>query len=151
MERIEELLEYETAGDPVSGLKWTRKTTEKIALELGNLNIRISSNTVAKLLKEMGFSLRVNQKKRAVSSVSPQVRDEQIVYINEQRAGFSSRGAMVISVDTKKKELVGHFKNDGQAWSREPVVVKDHDFRSQAEGLAIPYGIYDLRANRGAV
>jgi len=106
---------------------------------------------VAKLLKEMGFSLRVNQKKRAVSSVSPQVRDEQIVYINEQRAGFSSRGAMVISVDTKKKELVGHFKNDGQAWSREPVVVKDHDFRSQAEGLAIPYGIYDLRANRGAV
>ena len=99
----------------------------------------------------MGFSLRVNQKKRAVSSVSPQVRDEQMIYINEQRAGFASRGAMVISVDTKKKELIGQFKNDGQAWSRKPVLVNDHDFRSQAEGLAIPYGIYDLRANRGTV
>jgi len=106
---------------------------------------------VAKLLKEMGFSLRVNQKKNAVSSVSPEVRDQQFVYIAGMRERFASRGAIVVSVDTKKKELIGRFKNAGQAWSYQPVLVNDHDFRTQADGIAIPYGIYDLQANRGSV
>ncbi len=99
----------------------------------------------------MGFSLRVNQKKNSVSSVSPQIRDEQFVYIAGMRESFASRGAMVISVDTKKKELIGCFKNEGRAWSCKPVLVNDHDFRSYADGIAIPYGIYDLQANRGSV
>jgi hypothetical protein len=137
------------AGDPVSGLRWTRKTTEKIAKELENLNIRVSPNTVGKLLKEMGFSLRVNHKKLSTSSVSPKERDEQFAYIAQQRERFAYTGAMVVSVDTKKRELVGCFKNEGQIWSRQPVLVKDHDFRSQAEGIAIPCGIYDVLANRG--
>ena len=144
-------MEYETAGDPMNGLKWTRKTTEKIAEELRSLNIKVSPNTVGKLLKEMGFSLRVNQKKISVSSVSPQIRDEQFVYIAETRRSFASKGAMLISVDTKKKELVGCFKNNGRTWSQHPIPVNDHDFRSQAQGIAIPYGIYDLQANRGSV
>lgn len=151
MSRIKELLEYETAGDPMSDLKWTRKTTAKIAFELQNININVSPNTVGKLLKEMGFSLRTNQKKISNSSVSPQVRDEQFAYIADTRKRFASRGAMIISVDTKKKELIGCFKNDGKAWSKQPVAVNDHDFRSQAQGLAVPYGIYDLQANLGSV
>jgi len=106
---------------------------------------------VAKLLKELGFSLRANQKKKAVSSVKPQVRDEQFKYINAQRKSFTERKAIILSVDTKKKELIGSFKNDGRTWTQEAVIVNDHDFRSQADGLATPYGIYDLSCNHGAV
>jgi len=135
----------------MSNLKWTRKTTEKVAEELKELGIQVSPNTVAKLLKEMGFSLRVNQKKISASSVTPQIRDEQFAYIAEKRKSFASQNAMMISVDTKKKELVGCFKNDGQSWAKQPITVNDHDFRSQAQGMAIPYGIYDLQANRGSV
>ena len=144
-------MEYEIAGDPMSALRWTRKSTEKIAKELGSLNIQVSPNTVGKLLKEMGFSLRVNHKKLPTSSVSPKERNEQFIYITGQRERFFYTGDMVVSVDTKKRELVGCFKNQGQAWSRQPILVKDHDFRSQAEGIAIPYGIYYVLANRGSV
>jgi len=118
---------------------------------LGNLGIRVSPKTVAKLLKEMGFSLRANQKKLSRSSVSPQVRNEQFIYIAEQRRRFADKGAIIISIDTKKKELVGNFKNDGQVWTRQAAAVDDHDFRSQAKGVAIPYGIYDVLANHGSV
>ena len=142
-------MEYETAGDPVTGLKWTRKTTEKIAEELRAVGIHVSPNTVGKLLKEMGFSLRVNHKK--VSSGSPVDRDEQFGYIAELRERFARKGAPIVSVDTKKKELVGNFKNPGRAWARQPVLVNDHDFPSMAEGKAISYGIYDVLANRGSV
>jgi len=106
---------------------------------------------VGKLLKEMGFSLRVNHKKLSTSSVSPKERDEQFAYIAQLRELFARAGAMVVSVDTKKRELVGRFKNQGQVWSRQPLLVNDHDFRSQAEGVAIPYGIYDMLANRGSI
>ncbi len=120
-------------------------------MELEKINIRVSPNTVGKLLKEMGFSLKANQKKLSTSSVSSTERDEQFAYITRLRKDFADKGAMVVSVDTKKRELVGDFKNDGQAWSRKPIQVRDHDFRSQSEGVAIPYGIYDLSANRGSV
>jgi len=142
-------MEHETAGDPITGLKWTHKTTEKIATELSSLGIAVSARTVAKLLKRMGFSLRVNHKKR--SNGSPQQRDAQFVYISELRERFAGEANPVISVDSKKKELVGQFKNSGTAWHQEPVLVNDHDFRSDADGIAIPYGIYDLRSNRGTV
>lgn len=140
---------HETAGDPMTGLKWTRRTPGKLADELRMLGIDVSARTVSRLLRGMGFSLRVNHKK--LSSGSGSDRDEQFVYISETRERFERRGAPVLSVDTKKKELVGNFKNGGEAWCRQPTLVSDHDFRSEAEGIAVPYGIYDIQANLGSV
>jgi hypothetical protein len=142
-------MEHDTAGDPMTGLRWTRRTTEKIAFELGRLGIVVCANTVAKLLKAMKFRLRVNHKKR--SSGSGADRDEQFVYIAAQREAFAQRGLPIVSVDSKKRELIGNFKNAGAAWNREPVEVNDHDFRSLASGIALPYGIYDLGANLGSL
>ena len=100
----------------------------------------------------MGFSLRVNHKKLArVSKTSPVDRDAQFANIKELRERCAAAHVPLISIDTKKKELIGPFKNPGDAWSREPVAVKDHDFPSEADGKAIPYGIYDVHANRGTV
>ena len=132
-------------------MKWTRKTTEAIAAELATLGIKVSANTVAKLLKELGYSLKVNCKKRSNCSQTPKERDEQFQLIATTRERFELRGLPVISVDTKKRELVGLFKNPGQAWTREAISVNDHDFRSLANGVAIPYGIYEVGANLGTV
>ena len=142
-------MKYETAGDPVSGLRWTRKTTEKIADELLALDIRVSRKTVAKLLKQNNFSLRTNKKK--ISNGSPPERDAQFATIAQLRERFGRRGNPILSVDTKKRELVGRFKNPGRVWARQNDAVNDHDFRSMAKGVAIPYGIYDLQRNRGTV
>lgn len=142
-------MEFETAGDPMTGLKWTRTTTEKIAGELKKLGIIVCGKTVGRILKELGYSLRVNRKN--LSSGCGPDRDAQFKYIEKQRQRFKEMGAPVISVDTKKKELVGNFKNNGEAWTKHPIEVNDHDFRSQAQGIAIPYGIYDVNANHGAV
>ena len=142
-------MKHDTAGDPITGLKWSRRTTAKIAAELRTVGIDVSPNSVAKLLKRFGFRLRVNHKK--LSSGSGPQRDQQFGYIAERRECFARDGLPIISVDTKKRELVGAFKNPGVAWHRQPVLVKDHDFRSEAHGVAIPYGIYDEQANRGSV
>jgi hypothetical protein len=146
---IAKLMEHDIAGDPMTGLKWTRRTTAKVAAELQRLDIHVSDRTVARLLKQMGFALRVNHKK--LSGACPENRDAQFTQIAEVRERFAARGLPLISIDTKKKELVGRFKNAGASWERKPVLVNDHDFRSDATGIAIPYGIYDLRANRGTV
>jgi hypothetical protein len=152
IDRIAELMKHETAGDPVSGLKWTQKTTDKIATELQSIGINVSPKTVARLLKQMGYSLRVNHKMLPrVCKTSPEDRDAQFVHIAELRQDFAARGQPVISIDTKKKELVGLFKNPGVAWNREPVKVNDHDFPSDAIGKAIPYGIYDIQANLATI
>ena len=142
-------MDHETAGDPVRGLKWTRRTTAKVAAQLRKLGTDICARTVARLLKKMGFSLRVNHKKRA--GASHPNRDDQFHHIAELRERCAADNTPVISVDTKKKELVGAFRNPGAKWDRRPELVNDHDFRSDAEGLAIPYGIYDTRANAGTV
>ena len=142
-------MRHDTAGDPVTGVKWSRRTTRKIAYELTALGISISKNTVGRLLKDMDYALRVNRKQIA-SSTSPD-RNQQFLYIGQQRENFARQGQPVISVDTKKKELIGAFKHSGAKWDREPVLVNDHDFRSDADDLAIPYGIYDTQANRGTV
>ncbi|MCP4309598.1 MAG: ISAzo13 family transposase [bacterium] len=147
--RIEQLLQHDTAGDPISGLKWTRRTTAKIAEELRCVGIEICPKTVAHLLKKMEFRLRVNYKNRATNT-DPD-RDQQFDHIAEIRKRFTQMGAPIISVDTKKRELVGRFKNSGTTWQRRPLIVNDHDFRSDAKGVAIPYGVYDLQANRGSV
>jgi len=142
-------LEHDTAGDPITGLKWTRKTPQKIAALLEQVDIPVSANTVARLLHNMNYSLRANHKKLATDS-SP-FRDQQFQYISSLRHRFQRRGLPMISVDTKKRELLGNFKNAGAKWDRSPVLVNDHDFRSDSTGVAIPYGIYDLLANRGSV
>lgn len=142
-------MKYDTAGDPITGLKWTRRTTEKISVELRTLGIEVSPNTVSKLLKQIGFRLRVNEKR--LSSTSPPERNAQFERIKELRERCTAEGLPIISVDSKKKEQVGNFKNAGAAWNRKAVAVNDHDFPSDASGVAIPYSIYDLQANRGSV
>lgn len=142
-------MKHDTAGDRITGLKWTRKTTEKIASQLNLVGIDVCSNTVGKLLKQLGYSLRVNHKK--ISTCSGPERDEQFRYLFSIRDSFMAEGLPVISVDTKKKELVGNFRNKGVTWEQNPVKVNDHDFRSLAEGLATPYGIYDIKSNQGFV
>ena len=143
------MLEHDTAGDPITGLKWTRKTTEKIALVLEEKNISVSPNTVARLLYQMDFSLRINRKSIATNS-SPK-RDLQFQWIASLRTRFERQGLPVISVDTKKREMLGNFKQAGAKWDRSSVEVNDHDFLSDATGVGISYGIYDPRYNRGMV
>ncbi len=111
-------MDHETAGDPVRGLKWTRRTTAKVAAELCKLGTDICARTVARLLKKMGFSLRVNHKKRA--GASHPNRDDQFQHIAELRERCAVDNTPVISVDTKKKELVGAFKNAGAKWDHSP-------------------------------
>jgi len=142
-------MEHETAGDPITGLKWTRKTTQKIACELQSLDIFVSRTTVGSLLKQMNFSLKVNHKKLAANSNND--RDRQFEYIRNRREKFARVGNPIISVDSKKKELVGQFKNPGTVWEREAVAVYDHDFRSLAKGIAVPYGVYNVLANEGHI
>jgi hypothetical protein len=152
IDRIAELMEKDTAGDPITGLKWTRKTTVKISHELKSLGITASPNTVARLLKEMKYSLRVNHKQLARVCKTPrQDRNAQFEHITELREKCAARGIPLICVDTKKKELLGNFKNPGTAWSQEPTRVKDHDFPSEADGKAVPYGIYDQAANMASI
>jgi hypothetical protein len=144
----------DTAGDPVRGCKWTRKTTAKVAHQLGDKGLQVSPNTVARLLKKMGFSLRVNLKclaSKIRNPPRPKVRDRQFKYIRRQIREYSARGLPVISVDTKGRELVGPFQQAGRKWSRKPIPVLSHDFPSDAEGVAIPYGIYDVSAKNGFV
>jgi len=142
-------MEHHTAGDPITGLKWTRKTTLKISQQLRKVDIDVSPKTVARLLKELKFSLRVNHKKLAGHS-NP-YRNQQFEYINRMRQRFERLALPIISIDSKKKEMVGRFKNAGTTWEREPVAVNDHDFRKDAQGVAIPWGIYEPVDNRGHV
>ena len=147
-------MEHETAGDPVSGCKWTRKTTLKIAQQLKRGGIRVSANTVGKLLKNMNFSLRVNLKtlESGLSKpADPRERDLQFRYIRRQIRAYTAQGMPAISVDTKSRELIGLFHQFGRRWTQDPIEVFDHDFPSDSQGVAIPYGIYDLSRNEGFV
>ena len=118
-------------------------------MALGDFGVIVSPNTVARLLHQMGYSLRVNHKQLS-SDQSPD-RNDQFLYLGDLRDQFQRRGLPIISVDTKKRELVGNFKNPGTRWDLSARRVNDHDFRSDSTGVAIPYGIYDLLANRGSV
>jgi hypothetical protein len=108
-EEVNRLLEHDTAGDPITGIRWTHKTPAGIAELLRQLDIEISANTVARLLHDMDFSLRVNRK--AIATDYSPVRDQQFRYISSLRTRFERQGLPIISVDTKKRELVGNFKN----------------------------------------
>jgi Rhodopirellula transposase DDE domain len=122
-------------------LRWTHKSTRKLAAALRAQGIQISVNTVGRLLKARGYSLRTNRKRLA--RVHEPERDRQFRYIARQRRRFQKQGNPAISIDTKKKELVGLFKNPGRTWRKKPLDVWDHDFPSLAEGRAIPFGIYN--------
>jgi len=156
IKKIEELMKYETAGDPMSNLKWTRKTTQKIADELATIDIKVSKTTVGKILKNLGFSLKTNIKTisnggKVLTKEKEVKRNKQFEYINKIRHKFNKKKKPTISVDTKKKELVGNFKNPGTRYKREADLTNDHDFLTYAIGKAALYGIYDEKENSGFV
>jgi len=136
-----------TAGDPCSSLKWKRKSLRQVSGALGAKH-PASAPTVARLLRTRDYSLKVNHKQLTVSSPH---RNEQFLYLQAQKEAFLQRGWPVIYVDTKKRELIGLFKQAGAIWCRDPHRVNVYDFRSQAKGIAIPYGIYDATRNAGFV
>jgi hypothetical protein len=139
----------DTAGDPVTGLRWTHKATRKLAGQLARQGFAVSHTTVARLLRQCGYSLRTNRK-RLARTHEPE-RDRQFRLLERRRRWFLGRGLPVLSVDAKKKEWVGNFKNPGRCWRRQARDVLDHDFASDAVGRAIPYGIYDQGRNTGFV
>jgi transposase len=148
---LERLVEPTTRGDPQSPLRWTCTSTRKLAEELRRQGFQVGPRTVAQALKEQEFSLQANRKTR--EGASHPDRDAQFAYLNEQVRRFQRRGQPVISVDTKKKELVGDFKNGGREWRPrgQPEEVRVHDFRDPNVPKAIPYGVYDLTRNEGWV
>ncbi|MCT9011721.1 ISAzo13 family transposase [Streptomyces rhizosphaerihabitans] len=145
------LVEPDVRGDPMSPLRWTTKSTRKLAGELTRQGHKVGADTVGDLLREEGFSLQSNAK--TLEGKQHPDRDAQFRYLNEQARRHQDGGEPVISVDTKKKELVGPFKNNGREWEPrgEPVRVDTHDFPDRELGRAVPYGIYDVAANTGWV
>jgi hypothetical protein len=148
---LEALVDPMTRGDPESPLRWTCKSTTKLAAELTRQNHPVTDRTVATLLKEAGYSLQANRKSRE-GNQHPD-RNAQFEYINSQVVTFQRQRQPVISVDTKKKELVGDFRNAGREWQPHgnPEDVRVHDFLDTKLGKAIPYGVYDLASNEGWV
>lgn len=146
---LETLLDPATRGDPMSPLRWTCKSTTKLAKQLRSQGHEVSQATVWRLLDKLGFSMQSNRKGR--EGTDHPDRDAQFDFINSSAQQFLDRGQPVISVDTKKKELVGNFKNAGREWQKkgEPVQVNMHDFVDEELGKAIPYGVYDIGRNEG--
>jgi len=147
VEDLESLVNPATRGDPESPLRWTSKSTEKLAAELKAMGHQVSARSVGYLLRDLDYSLQAN-KKTTEGNQHPD-RNAQFEHINAQAEAFQHRGQPVISVDTKKKELVGDFKNGGQEWEQKgkPTPVRVHDFVDKNLGKAIPYGIYDIGRN----
>ena len=151
LKNLEALVAPTTRGDPQSPLRWTLKSTRGLSEELARQGHTVSHRTVATLLHEIGYSLQANRKTR--EGASHPDRNAQFEYINRRVRAFQRRGEPVVSVDTKKKELVGDFKNGGREWRPQgtPEHVRVHDFQDPDLGKAIPYGVYDLTANAGWV
>jgi transposase len=145
------MVEPDVRGDPMSPLRWTTRSTRTLAAELTRAGHPVSADTVGDLLREEGFSLQGNAK--TIEGAQHPDRDAQFRYLNDHAKAYQAAGDPVVSVDTKKKELVGQFKNPGRQWRRkgEPVEVATHDFPDPQLGKAIPYGIYDLAEDTGWV
>jgi len=152
LQALEGLIAPATRGDPESPLKWTCKSVRNLEQGLKESGHAISYRTVATILHQLEYSLQSNRKTSEGKKDHPD-RDEQFQYINNQAKGFLSRGAPVISVDTKKKELIGKYKNSGREWGKKgrTVNVLSHDFPDSEVPKAIPYGVYDIGKNRGWV
>ena len=151
LEALEALVEPLTRGDPMSPLRWTCKSTRQLAAALTQQGYSISHPTVATLLYALGYSLQANVK--TLEGTSHPDRDQQFQYINAHVKQYLKHHRPVISVDTKKKALVGSYKNPGQTWRRQgdPQLVNVHDFPDKQRGKAIPYGVYDIGQNLGWV
>ena len=149
MKALDEVMVEDTAGDPISGLKWTHKSLRKIQTAVDGGGYAISPPTISRLLQARDYSLQVNHKRIAGKQYPG--RDEQFRYIVRWRQAYLRRGWPVISVDAKKREYIGNFKNSGRAWRKERREVNMYDFPSLAQGIAIPYGIYDIGQNHGFV
>jgi hypothetical protein len=148
---LDELVDPDTRGDPESPLRWTCKSTRQLADALGAQGFQASDDTVGRLLKQQGYTLQRTQK--TLEGAQHPDRDGQFRYLNEQAREHLAASQPVVSVDTKKKELVGRYANGGREWRPvgEPEQVAVHDFPDPEVGKAIPYGIYDLGANAGWV
>lgn len=148
---LEAIMGEKTAGDPMSLLRWTNKSTTSIADQLTRQGYQTSADTVGRRLREMNFSLQANVKN--LEGDSPVERDEQFRYINKLVKQFRTRGEPVLSIDSKKKERVGNFKNPGKTWRQQgnPHIVNVYDFPNLGIGTAIPYGAYDGERNEGFV
>jgi hypothetical protein len=148
---LKEAIEEFTAGDPMqTDCKWVRFSLRKLSLEMEKLGYGISLMTLSSLLRENDYSLRANVKSKEPSSNHPE-RNTQFEYIDQKKQEFKEAGLPMISIDTKKKELIGNFKNAGRVWGEEAEQVNGHDFPSLSSGKATPYGIYDVTRNRGIV
>jgi hypothetical protein len=145
---LADLVAAETAGDPMNTQKWVRSSLRSLSTRLKGVGHAASPPTVGRLLCALGYSLKANRKERETGSAHPE-REVQFQYLAAQRQRHQEAHLPIISVDTKKKELIGDFKNTGRDWCRQPEVVKVHDFPSEAVGRAIPYGIYDVQRNEG--
>jgi hypothetical protein len=143
------VIEGHTAGDPMSGKKWSRRDTRALSQEMKAEGVSICPNTVGTILKDHHYRLRVNRK--SIAETHHPDRDQQFGIIAQTRKQFEDEEQPSLSVDSKKKELVGNFKNNGRAWSRQSQEVFVHDFRSQADALAVPYGLFEPSFNRGTV
>ena len=145
------LVEPTRRGDPESALCWTTLSTKKLAAELSAQGHPVSASKVAQLLKAQGFSLQANSKQ--VEGNQHPDRDDQFWYLNDQVSEYVAAGDPVISVDTKKKELIGNFRNNGREWHPKgaPTPVKVHDFKDPDRGKVNPYGVYDIAADTGWV
>jgi len=148
-QELSRILEETTAGDPMSLLKWTAKSTRSIAEELTRRGYPVSGVTVGRCLHEMDYSLQGNVK--SLEGRQHPDRDAQFRYLNSQVKSFVRSGDPVVSVDTKKKELVGAFKNAGRRWQKRAEAVHVHDFPHLGEGKAIPYGTYDVARDKALV
>jgi len=148
---LKEIMDETTAGDPMSLLKWTSKSTYQIKDQLQRLGYSITEDTVGRMLKEMGYSLQANVKVKEGGTHKD--RDSQFRYINDLAKEFMGWGDPVISIDAKKKERVGDFKNPGRRWRPKgsPEEVNVYDYPSLSKGTAIPYGAYDIQKNNGVV
>jgi hypothetical protein len=146
---LKQLTEPASGGDPMSQDKFVRRSLRQLSDELAALGHEACPTTVADLLRGLGYNLRVNRK-RLTGPYHPD-RDHQFVSIEAMIEAFRIKGLPILSVDTKKKELVGNFVNAGVTWVDEPIEVNAHDFISDAVCRAVPYGLYDLLANSGHV
>ncbi|MDA7949825.1 MAG: ISAzo13 family transposase [Hyphomicrobiaceae bacterium] len=151
LEALDALIDPETRGDPMSPLRWTCKSTRTLAAELRRQRFCVSSNTVARLLRSLGYSLQANRK--TIEGKQHPDRDAQFRHIDRRIRAFRKARQPVISVDTKKKEPLGKMKNPGHTYRRkgDPQKVKTHDFPDKELGKAIPYGVYDVTHNEAAV
>jgi hypothetical protein len=149
LKALDELVADATAGDPVTGLKWTRRTLRKLSRALRRRGYTVGPDTVRRWLRQRAYVLRANRKR--LNRKHDPDRDRQMRYLTRQRRAHQQAGFPVISVDAKQRELIGNFKNPGQTWRQARLDVLESDYPSDAEGVAIPYGIYDVTRNEGVV